>query len=214
MWGQEDAMDLGHPVNSIAPPLVGRALEVLSGTVRPLSGREIGRIIGEGSPNGVWKALRRLEQQGLVIADHRAGATYYVANREHLAWPAVETLARLRVDLTERLGRELERWEIAPLHASIFGSMARGDADADSDVDLLLIRPEGLEAAQSDAWDAQVGDLQEAVWRWTGNRCQAFVIDPPRLAEHVRANDPLVRAWLEDGVLLAGRPIRRLVEET
>jgi len=47
-------MDLGHPISTIAPPLIARVLEVLGGTTRPLTGREIGKIIGEGSPNGVW----------------------------------------------------------------------------------------------------------------------------------------------------------------
>lgn len=74
-------MDLGHPLGSITSPLVARALEVLSGTTRQMTGREIGRIIGEGSANGVWKALNRLEEQGLVVADHRSRATCYVANQ-------------------------------------------------------------------------------------------------------------------------------------
>jgi len=205
-------MDLGHPISSIAPPLVARVLEVLSGTTRPLAGREIGKIIGEGSPNGVWKALNRLEEQGVVLADHRSRATYYVANREHLAWPAIETLTLLRGELTARIGREVERWEIAALHASIFGSTARGDADQKSDVDLLLVQPGNLDDADAEAWEAQVASLRDAVRRWTGNRCQTFVVNTSRLGEHVQARDPLVGVWLRDEVLLSGTPIGDLVE--
>ena len=205
-------MDLGHPLGSITSPLVARALVVISGTTRQMTGREIGRIIGEGSANGVWKALNRLEEQGLVIADHRSRATYYVANREHLAWPAIESLARLRRELTERLEQEIGGWSIAPVHASIFGSTARGEADHDSDVDILLIQPDGLRAAEAETWDAQVMSLRDAVRRWTGNPCQTFVANALRLAEHVRARDPLVRAWIDEGVLLYGTPIRDLVE--
>lgn len=204
-------MDLGHPLGSITSPLVARALEVLSGTTRQMTGREIGRIIGEGSANGVWKALNRLEEQGLVVADHRSRATYYVANRDHLAWPAVERLARLRMELTERLEYEIGGWSIAPVHASIFGSTARGEADHDSDVDILIIQPDGLDAAEAEAWDAQLTSLRGAVRRWTGNPCQTFVLDAVRLAEHVRVQDPLVRAWIDEGVLLFGAPIRGLV---
>lgn len=205
-------MDLGHPIGSIVPALDARVLEVLSGTTRPLAGREIGRIIGEGSVNGVWNALNRLEEQGVILADHRAGATYYVANREHLAWPAIETLTRLRADLTTRIGQEVERWDVAALHASIFGSMARGDAGSDSDVDLLLVQPGSLENADAEIWDRQVASLRDVVQRWTGNRCQTFVVDTSRLEEYVRAQDPLVRAWLDDGILLSGAPIRDLIE--
>lgn len=205
-------MDLGHPIGSITPTLAGRVLEVLSGTNRPLAGREIGRIIGEGSANGVWKALNRLEEQGIVLGDHRARATYYVANREHLAWPAIETLTQLRGELTTRLVREISGWEVAALHASVFGSAARGDADQSSDLDLLLVQPGSLDGVGAETWDVQVTSLRDAVRRWTGNRCQTFVVDPSRLEEYVRTRDPLVRAWIDDEVLLCGTPIRDLVE--
>ncbi len=205
-------MDLSHPISSIAPPLVARVLEVLAGTTRPLAGREIHRIIEAGSANGVWLALNRLEEQGIVLADRRPRATYYIANRGHLAWPAIETLARLRGQLTAQLSLEIARWTVAPLHASIFGSTARGEAVSSSDVDLLLIRPERLDQQAAETWDEQVASLRDAVRRWTGNTCQTFVVDASRLAEHVKARDPIVRAWIDDEILLIGAPIRDLVE--
>ena len=96
-------MNLGHPISSIASPLAGRVLEVVSGTTRPLAGREIHKIVGEGSSSGVWKVLNRLEEQGILLADRRSHATYYVANRDHLAWPSIEAIVRLRGELTARL---------------------------------------------------------------------------------------------------------------
>lgn len=177
-----------------------------------MTGREIGRIIGAGSANGVWKALNRLEEQGIVVADHRSRATYYVANREHLAWPAIEGFTWLRRGLTERLQQEIGAWSIPPVHASIFGSTARGEGDQNSDVDLLLVQPGQLDAAETEIWDDQVASLRDRVRRWTGNPCQTFVVDTPRLGEHVRAQDPLVRAWIDESLLLSGTPIRDLVE--
>ncbi len=205
-------MDLAHPITVIASRLAGRVLEVASGTTRPLAGREIHKIVGEGSHSGVWKVLNRLEEQGILIADRRSHATYYRANRDHLAWPLIEALVRLRGELTARLTAEITGWSVAPNHASIFGSTARGDADVDSDVDLLLVRSEDLAPNAVEDWEDQVSSVRDAVRRWTGNRCQTFVVTPSRLAEHVRAGDPLVRAWLDDEVLLAGAPIAELVE--
>lgn len=205
-------MNLGHPISSITSPLAGRVLEVVSGTTRPLAGREIHKIVGEGSNSGVWKVLNRLEEQGILLADRRSHATYYVANRDHLAWPSIEAIVRLRGELTARLTAEIDGWSIAPLHASIFGSTARGDADVDSDVDLLLVRPEDLAPNAVEDWERQLASVRDAVQRWTGNLCQTFVATPSRLAEHVRANDPLVRGWLDDEILLAGAPIAELIE--
>lgn len=205
-------MNLGHPISSITSPLAGRVLEVVSGTTRPLAGREIHKIVGEGSNSGVWKVLNRLEEQGILLADRRSHATYYVANRDHLAWPSIEAIVRLRGELTARLTAEIDGWSIAPLHASIFGSTARGDGDVDSDVDLLLVRPEDLAPNAVEDWERQLASVRDAVQRWTGNLCQTFVATPSRLAEHVRANDPLVRGWLDDEILLAGAPIAELIE--
>ncbi len=199
-------MDLGHPLASILPRVSARVLEVLAGTTRPLSGREIARISGEPRAS-VWRSLDRLAEAGLVARDDRSAATYFVANRDHLAWPGIEGLVGLRSALVGRIRDDVAAWPVAPVHASLFGSFARADAGPDSDIDLLLVRPAHLD---DDAWDAQVEDLRSRVLAWTGNRLQAVVVDLARLDEHVRADDPLVTAWLTDGLLLAGQPLPRL----
>lgn len=199
-------MDLGHPLASVASPVTARVLEVVAGTARPLAGREVARISGE-SRASVWRSLEKLAEAGLVMRDDRGVATYYLANRDHLAWPALESLIRLRSQLIDRVRDEIERWPVQPLHASLFGSFARGDAGPHSDIDILLVRPAHLD---EDTWDTQVDALRSQVFAWTGNDVQPFVVDPARLAEHIRANDPLVSSWLADSVHLAGEPLRPL----
>lgn len=159
----------------------------------------------------MWRMLGRLTDEGIVSADHRGTATYYTANREHLAWPAIEALVRIRADLMARLARTISTWAIQPLHASLFGSTARGDGDNHSDIDLLLVRPDGPSQDVDDAWAGQVSELRRAIIRWTGNDCQIFQVGRSRLLEHVTARDPLVDAWLRDGVKLAGAPLTDLV---
>jgi predicted transcriptional regulator len=208
LLNQEGAqlMDLGHPLASVASPVTARVLEVLAGTTRPLAGREVARISGE-SRASVWRSLEKLAEAGLVMRDDRSVATYYLANRDHLAWPAIESLVRLRSQLVDRIRDEIERWPVQPLHASIFGSFARADAGPHSDIDILLVRPAHLD---EDTWDTQVDTLRSLAFTWTGNDLQPFVVDPARLAEHIRANDPLVTSWLADSVHLTGGPLRPL----
>jgi predicted nucleotidyltransferase len=169
----------------------------------------VNRLAGVGSPRGVQLVLRRLVEQGLVLAEARDNAGYYLANREHLAWRALESLARLRLALRDRLSEEIATWALQPLHASMFGSAARGDGDSASDIDLLLIRPDSIETIER--WDQQLDRLREDVPKWTGNHCQAFDIGLARLAEHVAAHDPLLDAWLADGLHLAGSGLRDLI---
>ncbi|MFN3007547.1 nucleotidyltransferase domain-containing protein [Mycolicibacterium wolinskyi] len=192
--------------------LDGPVLEVLSRTTRSLTGREVHRLTGTGSPNGVRLALARLTEQGVVHAEQRSNAVFYSANREHLTWPAVQCLTALRSTLIRSLGDELTSWQCPPAHASLFGSAARGDGDATSDIDILLIRPDDV-PNEDPLWDKQVDDLRERVWKWTGNRCHAFELDRHRLAEHVVAKDPLVDALLRDAIDLAGRDLGTILKD-
>ena len=204
-------MDLSNPAATVTAPLTGRVLETLSGTTLPLSGREIQRITGFGSVAGVWKVLARLEQQGVVLADHRLRLTHYVANREHLAWPAIESLVGLRSALFERIRSEIQAWTIPPIHASVFGSAARRDADAESDIDLLLVHEDSLASIHLETWGHQLARLREHVRTGTGNNCQTLAISRKRFHEHVTANDPIVKDWERDSVLIAGEPVSTLI---
>jgi predicted nucleotidyltransferase len=202
-------MNVAHPLRGIIPTLDAPVIEALAATTKPVTGREVNRLAGVGSPRGVQLVLRRLVAQGLVLAEARDNAGYYLANREHLAWRALESLARLRLALRDRLSEEIATWALQPLHASMFGSAARGDGDSASDIDLLLIRPGSIETIER--WDQQLDRLREDVPKWTGNHCQAFDIGLARLAEHVAAHDPLLDAWLADGLHLAGSGLRDLI---
>ena len=53
---------------------------------------------------------------------HPPTATYHTANRERLAWPAIEQLVGIRKALRNDLVHRVERWQIQPLHALDVGS--------------------------------------------------------------------------------------------
>lgn len=204
-------MNLTHPLRGILPTLDAPALEVLAGTSRPLSGHQVYVLARTGTARGIRLVLARLVAQGLVLADDHPGVTLYSANRAHLAWPAIEALVGLRAALLEQMRGRIAAWPIAPVHASIFGSVARGEADEESDLDMLVVRST---AAEDDAWEQQAGSLREWVLAVTGNRCQTFEVDELRFAEHVAARDPLVDAWRRDALHLAGDPIEVLVRRS
>ena len=204
-------MDVSHLIRSVIPTLAAPVLEVLAGTIRGLSGREVHRLAKSGSLTGVQLVLARMVTQGLVTAEEHPSVTLYAANREHLAWPAIEQLAGIRTRLLERIGEIVAAWSIAPLHVSLFGSAARRDGDSQSDIDVLIVRPDGV-GEDDEAWESQVGALRAAVGSWTGNRCQSLVIDRVRLVAHLTAKDPLVANWLRDEVLIAGERLAAIIE--
>ena len=93
----------------------------------------------------------------------------------------------------------------------MFGSAARAVGDASSDIDILLVKPD-LPSEDDEPWEDQVDRLRVRVTALTGNRCQAFAMTVDRLAEHVTAADPIVEAWLTDGIHLAGDQLSTVIE--
>src|SRR4051794_26349472 len=135
-------MDVARPYAAVTGSgLEGEVLAVLAGTTRPLTGRQIARLARNGSDRGLRLALNRLAGQGLVDTMEARPAILYSLNREHIAAPVALTLAELRGELFARIRGTIEQWELAPVHASVFGPAARGDGDAASDIDLLVVRP-------------------------------------------------------------------------
>lgn len=205
-----DNVNVSRAYSAVAPTVEGDVLVVLAGTTQPLTGRRVARLARRGSVAAVAKALNRLVSQGIVFRQEVPPASLYTLNRRHLAAPAVETLALIRTELLKRLRDALSTWSIPPVHASLFGSAARGDGDIDSDIDIFIVRPAGVDT-EAPAWEAQLRSLGEAVLAWTGN--DAGIIDfAERDIEQMRDESPPVLGGLQrDGIDLAGVPLRDLL---
>jgi hypothetical protein len=135
----------------------------------------------------------------------------HTLNREHLGAAAVLALAEMRSELWRRLRGLLAEWDVPVVHASVFGSAARADGDAASDIDIFLVRPGTVDEADP-AWTDQVDDLRSRVTQWTGN--PAGIVEQ---GEHVfdelpngRQAPPVLQEILRDGIDIAGTPARRL----
>jgi predicted nucleotidyltransferase len=185
-------------------------LTVLAGTTRPLTGREIARLLGRSSHSGVLDALNRLNEHGLVDREEAGRAFLFSLNREHLAAPAAESLAGMRGDLLDRIREAVAAWEIQPVHVSLFGSAARGDGDTSSDIDLFIVRPKGI-VREDMAWREQVDLLGRQVERWTGN--SAGIVDEARSAvpRLRREESPIVHELRSDAIAIVGATPKELL---
>ena len=204
-------MDLAHPVRSAVPSLDGSVLIALAGLATPVSGREITRLVGKTAHAGVLRVLTRLAAEAVLHAERRTNAVYYSANREHLAWPAVEVLANLRRELLHRITQHVRRWSVPVETVAVFGSLARGEGGSDSDIDLLLVRADGLGDEHARQWDTQADALVTAVEAWTGNRAQLYDISVGEFRAHVDAGEPIVQSWRRDAITLVGRDVNALL---
>ena len=205
-------MDVARPYTTICPTLDSGVLSVLAGTTRPLTGREIARLVGRPSHSGVLDALNRLAEHGLVDRQEAGRALLFTLNREHLAAPAVDVLAGMRTELLNRLRNAIGAWEIAPVHVSLFGSAARGEGDTRSDIDLFVVRPSSV-TEEEPRWRAQLDLLARQVERWTGNRAGIAEAAESEISRLRTDAPPIVDELRSDAIALAGSEATALLGE-
>lgn len=204
-------VDLQHPLRSLVPSLDWAVLEVLAAAESSFGVSQIGRLSSSGSRMGHSAVLLRLVEHGLVLAEPANRGLLYRFNRNHMLAPAVLLAVGLRGQLLERLRDRVAQLAPVPVHASTFGSFARGEAGVHSDIDVLLI-------ANSDAdeieWEPQIDTLEAQVMSWTGNRCRCLVFTVERARRLAASGELIVAKWIADGVLLAGERIASVVDDT
>ncbi|MDA8311079.1 MAG: nucleotidyltransferase domain-containing protein [Actinomycetota bacterium] len=152
-------------------------------------------------------------------------------NREHLAAPVAELLAKLRPELFSRIRAELSKWRPKPYYACVFGSAARADGGTTSDIDLLLVHapfpgdpkppkqkrigdslmqmfstPPPVVASEAKRWPAQIERLREKVRGWTGNPVQVVDLSWAEWVTH-RGDPGLFDEMRRDAIEVTPRPV-------
>lgn len=203
-------MDFQHPLRVVTPTLDGEVLMALSGAESDFTGREVHRLIGRASEEGVRKALERLVVQGIVHSRRVGSSRLYGLNRQHLAAAHIEGLATLRSSLIEHCRQAIGAWDPWPALALLFGSAARGDSGSESDLDVLVIRPAGVDE-DAVVWREQLAALERNATSWTGNDTRIVEYGEGEL---VGIREPVVTEAFAQGIELFGsrRRLRRLIE--
>ena len=201
-------MILSHPFSTLFPGARGGVLTVLAATEKPLTGRTVASLTQpHASLRAVQTALDDLALNGVVLREHVGRAHLYMLNRSHLAAPAVLGLANMRQELLDRIRTEVSTWAVESEATWMFGSAARGDADAHSDIDLLIVRPDHIDGDDL-TWLQQILEISEHVHDWTGNACEILELSVTELNAASGRDDRLVTELRSDAVHVTGRTPR------
>lgn len=202
-------MDLSHPARDLIGDAAARILHRLSLVSEGLTGRRIAAL-AELPTSSTNRALEKLEAVGLVRALPAGNAKLYRLNRGHVLWPPVEQMltAPARV---EELAATLVHEALADrASVAVYGSMARGEAGPESDVDLLVV---WLDDVPSVIRERLLRELDERLSDATGNRVEIVDVDREDLERLSRAEDPLAQSWRQDARTLWGLDIRTILKE-
>jgi predicted nucleotidyltransferase len=182
-----------EPFGGVIPGARGAVLAALLRTGAPLTGREVHRLVGGGySLWAVQQTLKALVQLGLIRTQIVGRAGVHTVNEDHVAVTPLRALLDPIAALTETV-RAATSDQVETV--ILFGSIARGESDGRSDVDLAVIAPAG--------WDGGA-DLEDAVRMRLGNSCDVLVFTRDDFTRLGAMDEPIVRDILADGVPLIG----------
>jgi predicted nucleotidyltransferase len=196
-------VDFRRPVEAVIPGARGRILAVLAETGGELNLRTVARL-AQVSPAQASRVLPELANLGVVERRDAPPSSLFSFVDEHVAARAVRALSRARETVLEQLGDLAAAIRPAPISAVLFGSLARGDADEVSDVDIALVRPE---VGDDDEWTASVEEFRAAARRLTGNPVRVLEVAARDLSRRLRSKNQLWTDIARDGVRLYGQSI-------
>ena len=204
-------MDLTNPMQSVIPSAYGAVLSVLARTDEPLSGRRVAELTRPRfAQTRVNAVLQKLADSGIVLRESRPPANLYRLNKKHVAAEGISALADMWATLVSRIRAELTNWSARPEAAWLFGSAARREARAESDIDILVVVPAGAMQSEkaSTVWQRQTDALAENIKAWTGNSCEVLEMDAAELEAAVERDDRLIRDLRDQAIVLAGDDAR------
>ena len=133
----------------------------------------------------VQQELRRLTRIGLVIARKDGNRVYYRANPSHPLHGELRSIVQKTDGLVGVLREALQDDNIHL--AFVFGSVAGGEAGAESDIDLLVIGSLGLR---------RLAQLLSGVGEKVGRVINPHVLSPDEFRDRRRSHDPFMGAVL------------------
>ena len=188
-----------------------KVLRVLAKSELDLTGRQIADMAGL-NPQTCQNTLDRLNDLRL-LAVRRVGRAYlyrlksYNAIVQKMLMPLFTTETNLLNNELTKVANQLESTAIAVI---LFGSVARGEEEPGSDIDLAIIvqNPENKEAAQ------ELGDeILDELATVTGVVPTVIVWSKDEFKERYDRGDGLARSLLEEGRVVMGLPAYEILRD-
>ena len=198
-------MNYVQPVEALIPGVQGRVLAALTRTEAEMTIRTVARL-ADVSPQQASVVIAGLVSQGIVSRREAGSSALVCLDRENEAARVVIALSRLRESVTGRLCEFAHAISPPPESLIVFGSFARSETIATSDLDVLAIRAKGVPADDND-WIDSLGAWERVARRIAGNPVNMMVVSADEVPALLRRRSGPWRTIASEGVVLVGRPL-------
>ena len=161
-----------------------------------MSTSDVARVAEISQPHAS-RVLGRLVDLGIVRRRHVPPSLLHEPVAGNAVVAMLESLRSLPTRAIEHLRLGAQQLRPAPSAAVLFGSLARGTAAVDSDIDLLLVRPADVDEL---AWANAVDVWLDEVRRFIGNPVNLIEIDDDEWAERENESVGLFASIRTDGI--------------
>lgn len=181
---------------------------VLRESLEGVSGRGLAALL-KASTFKVHHALKFLSAQGILKTTVVGKSHLYRLNHDHiLVQKVILPLLDFQENIYSGLGKEImARLKPRPLSIILYGSMARGEEEPDSDIDLFLVYKNPRKVgriSENELW-------MEIVTRRYGNFVSVRRGTIDQLQERYKERDALMRNIVKEGKVIAGLSITELL---
>jgi predicted nucleotidyltransferase len=203
-------VDFVHPVEAVVGGAQGRLLAVLAKITAPLTLRRLASLAGV-SPAQASRVLPRLVELGIVGRHEVPPASQFVLNRDNVAAQLLLSLGDSRSIALRQIGESASEISPEPVSVIAFGSFARGEADAESDIDLAVVRADDVDD-DDEQWADSIDLWRRQVRAFTGNDVEIIEATASEAARKLRGRSELWRSIAREGVVVDGLALDELTE--
>jgi predicted nucleotidyltransferase len=166
-------MDLSKPIEALIPGARGRLLGALIYSGSELSTADAARLSDVSAPQAS-RVLAQLVDLGIVERRDVPPAVIYRPVAGNAVIAMLTELCVLRNRVIEFARQSASQIVPTPVRLAVFGSVARGTSGAESDIDIVAVRPS--QADEDDNWVESLGRWSAGLEAFSGSRINVLEI--------------------------------------
>lgn len=155
------------------------------------------------------RVLPELVELGIVGRREAPPSALFHLVEDHLATVALRVLSGAADRLIEIMGEAAGSLPVRPAGVIVFGSFTRGEAEATSDIDTVLVRPDSVDE-DDPTWADSVEQWRQTVRRVSGNPVEVLEVAEGDIATKLRGRQQLWKDIRREGIVVTGPSLATL----